>query len=1081
MANNNNNKNVRNSLNYSRALISSDMRQYNCIVKDRDLPLNCIRNTNCDFKYILNHNLQMYCITKCNMNYKTFTDILERKIEEYTPDGYSTSLKMYKDELRVIEVDHITILHNIIIESLKLQGIVPVSTVISDFIYHCKSDKIDVNLKLTEYESLDVLKRNLSIIENNFPIKTVRQGSKRLLVFTINSDKMSNISFHLPMITSPCDWSISKDSKNLEKGGYLHNYKNIRQVRKVKRELFNDDIKIHDSYKVLINMLQGRGYSICSFEESYKEHIVKLSELRNSLKLLNRENSNDIEINDVINLIYEKEILVNAYKQILTISKKFNYKNLYLIPRIDFRGRLYMSGIISPTSDKILRKYISYNTNKGNVIEMDATASILQILATITYSKNLSTITNLNNENECRINTWNELLSTLILNKTVGEIRHILDVNVILGITNDDILKSQTLITRNVLKYTIMRMLYGSNPYQIASDYRNEFHLKQLKTVHIKLIFELFKYEFTIECNVLKVLRMLNKGSIKMNNKGLLIDNKYTSFTSTYYKVNKSTLRFKDNKGKLREVEWYLVIDEIDTRKSNIAFPANYFHSLDSLICLNIIMSFLNKDKFILTIHDAFLISKDDEDLLLKEYNYNLFSIRDQLINLIEDNICKIKLNKQEMKDVEDLLCLLKCRRENYFNKMKNCIYSKTSLKKENTSNSTSLVSRRYMSTTTDTNNNNNEILTFEMSLPNTEIDIKYLLNYIRLQVNNNVKHFPPESKVRFYYNSRNKLWGNKQKVSTRSYSIYEISNCLSEFIGKLKNYGDQEEYIPMLMNVKFSFINEESIKILKRIKVNLLNKFKGKPKNMPNSLFMTLMNIKEQRANIDDQYQDISRKLYKKIRGDVVDYNLGDKICLDKDGNEILVHSKNRNKFNKIQDDLKALEDKGIFTKEDKYWKNRHRSGLRFYYRKYNLSEDIKRLYHTSTNVHNYKNVIENEVNNINVEFKRKYYTLPKRERRYLMRKFITPLTKNMLQSQGEQRFISADFESVVYNNKHFPFCVSYTIQSKKSKILDKISLYINTDKLNSMLINIEFLSNNLLIKFWLRLKFSIVCNIFF
>ena len=72
---------------------------------------------------------------------------------------------------------------------------------------------------------------------------------------------------------------------------------------------------------------------------------------------------------------------------------------------------------------------------------------------------------------------------------------------------------------------------------------------------------------------------------------------------------------------------------------------------------------------------------------------------------------------------------------------------------------------------------------------------------------------------------------------------------------------------------------------------------------------------------------------------------------------------------------------------------------------------------------------------------------------------------------------FISADFETVVHNNKHFVFCSSISYKSKglnaspDGKIVSQVN-YINYDKLNDDMSNIEELSNVMIIQFWNKLQ---------
>lgn len=84
----------------------------------------------------------------------------------------------------------------------------------------------------------------------------------------------------------------------------------------------------------------------------------------------------------------------------ISIVILYNIKKFYLSSTIYFRGRMYTPGLISPTADKVLRSNLRpFNANTGdNFINMDATASMLQILPVITHGVELSKITKITSD-----------------------------------------------------------------------------------------------------------------------------------------------------------------------------------------------------------------------------------------------------------------------------------------------------------------------------------------------------------------------------------------------------------------------------------------------------------------------------------------------------------------------------------------------------------------------------------------------------------------------------------------------------------------------------------------------------------
>ena len=91
---------------------------------------------------------------------------------------------------------------------------------------------------------------------------------------------------------------------------------------------------------------------------------------------------------------------------------------------------------------------------------------------------------------------------------------------------------------------------------------------------------------------------------------------------------------------------------------------------------------------------------------------------------------------------------------------------------------------------------------------------------------------------------------------------------------------------------------------------------------------------------------------------------------------------------------------------------------------------------------------------------------------------KYITPINNKEynLNNDRYKKYITADFETVVFNNRHYPFCISYTYLSKINKSNFKETSktnYIFSTQLKKDLSNIQNLSDEMLLNFWNNIIF--------
>jgi hypothetical protein len=311
-----------------------------------------------------------------------------------------------------------------------------------------------------------------------------------------------------------------------------------------------------------------------------------------------------------------------------------------------------------------------------------------------------------------------------------------------------------------------MRILYGSNPFQISKDIKKEYNLHKLSYKHILLVYATFLYHYPEEINILKLIKIINNTIMKNEYRGMYIDNKFINFRNTYYKSIKEIIRFKDNNNKRREVEINLIDrTKLDIRKSNNASSPNFFHSIDSGICLSIIKTFLFNNKFILTIHDAFMVYEEDSIMITQEYNKELYKYNSKIVDLIDDVIDKIKFTKKDNEFIINYQEKLKFRRTIYKNMSSELLNSKFSLK------------RGYH-----TSKVNNEIIRYEIKLSSLDTELRYFLKLLVDEIKMIPIKILVTAKVQIYSYHLKKRGGYRQKVSSRLFSLDKIEDCIEEF-----------------------------------------------------------------------------------------------------------------------------------------------------------------------------------------------------------------------------------------------------------------------------------------------------------
>ena len=666
-----------------------------------------------------------------DINLEGLQYIIEKETPVYIRNSYIDYNTLdFKSEY-INEVNHETYFMFILtMHEINSNNKIVLSHIVTQFVDHFTSDQCNINFKLTEEECNTILKDILENLPRDIEISEVYNfnSEKRSLIITI-SKRYNSISFNLPLICPPRDWELNDNKENGIKGGYLHNKYNYINLLTEKNTL-NSTINIKDKLITTVNELQRIKLNVNSIIETYeihrKQYIKDYRKLRNMQKHYN--NMTNKEIVREFHLFKQSKInnKLPELKAYYIMKKNIiNYKltTFYFTYNICFRGRIYIPGLISPTSDKILRRNILVNDRYGNpihseIIELDATASVLQILSVISCSTKLAKITNILSDQI--MDTWT-VFHDEIINRSKEDLQSSLNELFNNSSTKkfdlDDIYGNINIINREIVKKTIMRrILYGSNFNQIAKDFRKELSINKLSYKHIAVIYASFASLFPIEVNTLKIIKLLQKGSMNYSNKGLTIENSFISFNNTYYSKHEKTCKFTDNKGKYRTLHYYIIDKvKIDKRKGTNSCAANFFHNKDSEICLSVIHAFTNNNMFLLTVHDAFIIFHKDRDKLLKYYNNSLYSLNSSITTTIDKTIESIKLPKKDKQFITDYKNKLLARQRDF------------RLHKNRILNSPYTLKRDFS-----TSNDKPTIIKYSIKLPDLDEDINNYLNLLK-------------------------------------------------------------------------------------------------------------------------------------------------------------------------------------------------------------------------------------------------------------------------------------------------------------------------------------------------------------
>jgi hypothetical protein len=238
------------------------------------------------------------------------------------------------------------------------------------------------------------------------------------------------------------------------------------------------------------------------------------------------------------------------------------------------------------------------------------------------------------------------------------------------------------LFNRDIIKFTLMRIVYGSNAFTIAQNYKIEKNVEKITYKHIHIILAIFNIEFKFELLIFKYIVKLNDEIYNIKNSGLTINSKYINFTNNYNTEKSKDFSFQDIMNKEHNINYKISTNKIDKRKSNSSIRPNLFHNIDSNIMLSLCEVFMINNLFILPIHDAFIIKSKDEQILRYNYNLSVYNNRYRLIDLINENL-KLIQNKNLITESNNILKILNIRKIDVEKIKESILQSKFTLKRE--------------------------------------------------------------------------------------------------------------------------------------------------------------------------------------------------------------------------------------------------------------------------------------------------------------------------------------------------------------------------------------------------------------
>lgn len=220
------------------------------------------------------------------------------------------------------------------------------------------------------------------------------------------------VKLNIPMVYPPIEWSNARND-NLEpktlydlKGGYLSGISEVSRYHLLSSWNYNNyyiDIESgHESLCAVMNKLQKVPFRIASFmltfiNENYNDLvkagllmpkalcIADMKKLRDSLREFYMNNEKGIKTiysyDEVLTILYKDVQRARFERVTLMLSEALEGFKLYLPAFLDFRGRIYRSGILHFHERDLVRSLLIFDTlydGEGPFMDMESCLSILR-------------------------------------------------------------------------------------------------------------------------------------------------------------------------------------------------------------------------------------------------------------------------------------------------------------------------------------------------------------------------------------------------------------------------------------------------------------------------------------------------------------------------------------------------------------------------------------------------------------------------------------------------------------------------------------------------------------------------------
>ena len=427
--------------------------------------------------------------------------------------------------------------------------------------------------------------------------------------------------------------SINKSKPKVNEYANMIINKYTNTTLTIKCELNNDYSKI----------LQSNSYNEIKFVPEFilKEVMDLEVPVKEIVPIVKNRSGRIINISDIMkaqNEYLNKINSLNINVKTLSIITLLNFK-VWSPLIIDYRSRVYTIGAVNIQSSKIIRKCLKID---GDITQLDATASMFQIIAMVTHSSKLAKICNIYSSDNT--DPYESLMSMCDLTYSGYKLDTFENEKFNSYTLKSVELCALNLIDRSIFKNIIMKHLYNSTAWAQIVELSESFIDPSISKIHAKIIYytvmreisKILSYEFKVIGAIRNVMVTVHKSGNSYI---------YLPHMRSVYRHYKST----DIKVKLTNttVSKKIRIEKLSSNKTLNSSIPNLIHSLDAYILSIILTKFYNDSKTVYTIHDCFITSKSNTEDLIKTYNKALYMVS-QLDILKVINPYDMKLNSND-------------------------------------------------------------------------------------------------------------------------------------------------------------------------------------------------------------------------------------------------------------------------------------------------------------------------------------------------------------------------------------------------------------------------------------------------